>query len=171
MTLILDITGPARWELAYSTVEEAPADRVRFKSQYNRLIDPFDLPITFDSHVLAVGAIYKKAPPTWYNAGQLIQLVDRTSINDPSWDENGSTPEPVIIDRKNVRLNQSLELLVFQKVSGEMRLGFNPRPWIPRLLLRIFAYRGPVSNSTDDLVDAARAQLTTMDAKLDRLLQ
>jgi len=168
VSLQIDVTGAGKWNLAYTTAKQAPEDRVRFRSQYRRLIDSFDIPITFTSHVIAVGTRYLSAPATWYNAGQLLQLQTGATINDPdAWDAGYTGTEPIIISRKNVRLNQSLEMFFMQPVGSELRLGFNPRPWIPEFSMGIYEFVGSTSDTTEDLINAARAQLTTVEAKVD----
>lgn len=167
----IDITGPGRWELAYAGAKEATAERQKNSRLFRRLIDPFDIPVVFDSHIIAAAATYKQAPVTWYNCGNFIQLVLGTTINDPdAWNQGYTGMEPMIVGRRRLRLNQSLELFVFDPVSREMRLGFDPLPWIPRFSFGIYQYIGPATDSTEDMIEALQAQLTVMDAKLNTIL-
>lgn len=168
MTLQIDVTGSEKWNLSYTTAKQAPEDRVKFRSRYKRLIDPFDIPVTFASHIIAVGTRYLKAPATWYNAGQLVQVATGATINDPdAWDAGYTGTEPIIISRKNVRLNQSLEIFFMQPVGSELRLGFNPRPWIPEFSMGVYEFLGSTLDTTEEMIEAARAQLTTVEAKVD----
>ncbi|MEQ9671313.1 hypothetical protein [Coleofasciculus sp. G2-EDA-02] len=167
MTLQIDVTGSGKWNLTYTVAKQASEDRKKFNSRYKRLIDPFDIPIIFESHVIAVATRYLNAPTTWYNAGQLIQLAIGATINDPdAWGEGYGESEPIIISRKNVRLNQSLEIFFMEPVGSELRLGFNPRPWIPEFSMGIYEFLGTTFDTTEEMIEATRAQLTTMEAKI-----
>ena len=175
MSLNIDVTGPGRWELAYAAGKDTPPERKTnrfYKRQHGRLIDPFDIPVVFDSHIIAAAAAYIEAPTTWYNCGNFIQLVLGTTINEPdAWNQNYTGSEPMVVDRKRLRLNQSLELFIFQPVSAEMRLGFEPLPWIPRFSFGIYQFLGTATDTTEDLINAARTQLVPMDSKLNTILE
>ena len=149
MTLQIDVTGSGKWNLAYTTAKQTTEDRKRFNSRYKRFIDPFDIPVTFNTHIIAVGTRYLNAPTTWYNAGQLIQIATGATVNDPdAWDAGYTGNEPIIISRKNIRLNQSLEIFFMQPVGSELQLGFNPRPWIPEFSMGIYEFTGETTNTT-----------------------
>ncbi|MEL7143302.1 MAG: hypothetical protein AAGL08_13890 [Cyanobacteria bacterium J06573_11] len=170
MSTQFDVQGPDKWELTYVDTKVAPDGRNRYIRRRGPLIEPFDVPIVFDSHVLAISATYLAAPETWYNCANIIQLATGATIDDPGiWADGYTGTEPIIIDRKRLRLNQSLELFQFQPVSSELRIGIQPLPWIPQFSFGIYQFRGTVEDTTENLVNAARAQLTTVEAKVDYL--
>lgn len=171
MSIQINVQGPGKWELAYVDSKFAPPERLRYRRNYRRLIDPFDVPIVFDSHILAMGASYPGAKSTWFNCADVIQLATGATIDDPGvWNDGYTGTEPIIIDRKRLRLNQSLELFQFQPVSSELRIGINPLPWIPEFSMGIYVFRGDVIDTLEEQIDAARAQLVSIETKVDSLL-
>lgn len=172
MSIRLDVQGPNKWELIYTDTKTAPNDRNRYSRRTGPLIEPFDVPVVFDSHVLAIGASSQAAKPTWFNCANLIQLAIGATIDDPgTWADNFTGTEPIIISRQTLRLNQSLELFQFQPVSNELRIGMSPMPWIPEFSYGIYQFNGAVEDTTEELIDAARAQLVTIEAKIDNFQQ
>ncbi|MDV3352059.1 hypothetical protein QGP82_25485 [Leptothoe sp. LEGE 181152] len=169
MTLKLDVTGTGKWELAYLDTVVAEPERLRFRRNHRRLIDTFDIPLVFDTHILAVAASYAQAPATWYNCADIIQVVIGATIDDPDIWESSTGVESIVIGRQRLRLNQSLELFIFQPVSSDLRISFSPLPWIPEFSFGIYAFRGQATNSIEEKIDAARAQLVTIEAKIDLL--
>lgn len=170
MSLDIDVSGVGKWELAFVATAAAGPDKVRFRSRYNRLIEPFDIPIIFDTHVLAVAASYGAAPHTWFNCADLVHIATGATIDDPEiWNETTGA-EAIVIERKRLRLNQSLELFVFQQASTDLRLTMSPMPWIPEFSFGIYAFRGDATIALEEKLDSARAQLVTIEAKIDSLL-
>lgn len=170
MSTRIDVQGPNKWELTYTETRTSADGRQRYTRYYGPLIEPFDVPIVFDSHVLAIGASFKDAPATWYNCANIVQLATGATIDDPGvWAEGFTGTEPIIVSRKQLRLNQSLELFQFLPVSNELRIGIEPMPWIPKFSYGIYQFRGAVEDTTEDLIQAARAQLVSIEAKIDNL--
>lgn len=170
MSIRFDVQGPGKWELMYTDTKVSPDGRNRFRRREAPLIEPFDVPVTFDSHVLAIGATSQAARPTWFNCANIIQLATGATVDDPGdWADGFTGSEPIIISRHRLRLNQSLELFQFQPVSPELRIGISPMPWIPEFSYGIYQFNGTVEDTTEDLIEAARAQLATIEAKVDIL--
>lgn len=170
MSIRFDVQGPEKWELTYYDTKTSPDGRNRYRRRQGALIEPFDVPVVFDSHILAIGASYPSAPETWFNCANIIQLATGATIDDPGvWADGYSGTEPIIISRQRLRLNRSLELFQFEPVSNELRIGIHPMPWIPEFSYGIYQFRGQVDDTTEDLIQAARAQLTTVEAKVDTL--
>ena len=145
MSTRFDVQGPNKWELTYVDTKTAPDDRSRYTRWQGPLIEPFDVPVVFDSHVLAIGASYLAAPATWFNCANIIQLATGATIEDPGiWADGYTGTEPIIVSRQMLRLNQTLELFQFQPVSNELRIGIQPMPWIPEFSFGIYQFRGVV---------------------------
>lgn len=172
MSIRFDVQGPNKWELVYTDTKASLDGRNRFRRQQAPLIEPFDIPVVFDSHILAIGASSQAARPTWFNCANIIQLATGVTVDDPGdWADGFTGSEPIIVSRQQLRLNQSLELFQFQPVSNELRIGFIPMPWIPEFSYGIYQFNGVVEDTTEDLIQAARAQLTTVETKIDNLQQ
>lgn len=170
MTLKIDVAGTGKWELAYVDTVIAPPDRLTLRRSRRRLIDAFDIPLVFDTHILAIAASYADAPATWYNCADIIQVAIGATIDDPGIWQDSTGVEAIVVGRKRLRLNQSLELFIFDPVSADLRISFSPMPWMPEFSFGIYAFRGQATDNIEEKIDAARAQLVTMEAKIDALL-
>jgi hypothetical protein len=133
------------------------------------LIEPIELPISVSSRVLAVSAIYAQAPPTWNLAGYLYQEIQGINLDDSlTWGEMGGSPAVVDASKRRVQLNAT-QLFVFPRLASESRFRFEAAYWMPRLNLGIWEYIGAESDSTADLINAARVDLARIEFKVDQL--
>lgn len=161
----IDVGSLNSWQQVYADVFEASPDRLNSRFGNQRLIDPFDIPFTIDSFVVAVSCLYLAAPTTWYNAGQLVQVGAANWFNDPLLPDAGNTQEVAIIQKHNVNLNQSAQILFFTPTTDELRLGFTPRPWIPKFTFILWKYTGAVEDEYLSQFEAIRAQLAAMQSQ------
>jgi hypothetical protein len=167
MTLNLDLTAVGAWELTYyqKLVGNPQNRRIRVP-----LIDPVELPYLTDKHVFLVGATWIGAKPSWVRAGYFYQQINGIRIDDTIIYEGlGTVPSAEIDgDRRLIKLN-TIELVVFPKLSNSYRLRFEALPWIEQVTLGVWEYRGTESDSTEDLINAVRAKLETIEFKIDQL--
>ena len=134
------------------------------------MIDPVEIPVTIEGRVLAVGATYIQAPPTWNVAGFLYQELDQISLNDalvfPDIGSGGLTA--LDTGSRRVLLN-NLQLYIFPRLASEHRYRFEAMRWIPRLTLGIWEYTGAESDSDSETLEAIRVDLARLEAKVDSL--
>lgn len=167
MTINLNLTGLGVWELTYfqRTVGNPANRRVRAP-----LIDPIELPYLTDKHIFLVGASYLAARPTWSRAGYLYQQVDGIHVDDTVVFQGLGRVPTTEIDNSRflIRLN-TVQLINFPIVSETFRLRFEAFPWIPEISLAIWEYRGAETDTTEELLQALRAKLETIEFKIDNL--
>ncbi|MBW4572649.1 MAG: hypothetical protein KME31_33140 [Tolypothrix carrinoi HA7290-LM1] len=166
MSLNLDLTGLGAWELTYFQRIQGNAQNKRVRAP---LIEPVEIPYLTDKHLFLVGATYVNAPPTWQRAGYLYQQIDGIRIDDAVIFEGLGSNSSTAVDaqRQLVRLN-TIQFVNFVQLTETFRLRFEPLPWIPEITLAVWEYRGTESNTTEDLLNAVRAKLETIEFKIDQ---
>lgn len=166
--LEMNLGAPGAWQLKHFGAYTASPERLK-SYKPRTLIDPFGIPIIFNSHIIAIRI--KSLDFNWRWAGSLIQVLPESGIADPEeWDGQEQSLEGVEIDRHSALLNHSIKEMQFKQVSADLRLVFEPRPWLPRFTMAIWEFNGALNDSTEEKIDAARSQLTTIDHKVDELL-
>lgn len=168
MSLNLDLTGLSAWELTYFQRIRGNAQNKRIRAP---LIEPVEIPYLTDKHLFLVAATYTSAPPTWQRAGYLYQQIDGIRIDDAVIFEGLGSNSSTAVDaqRQLVRLN-TIQFVNFVQLTETFRLRFEPLPWIPEITLAVWEYRGTESDTTEDLLNAVRAKLETIEFKIDQQL-
>ena len=149
---VANFSDSALWALAYEEVRIEPQV---FPRRFPA-IDPWVIPITFDSYVFAVAATTNLYQDNWYTAGYLSQNLafPGTGFTIAS----GQTFK--------IPLNRTV-LLVYPKVSSEFELRFSPCGWIIDITLRIWNFNGPIITREEELLDVIRVDLARVEAKVD----
>ncbi|ALF52962.1 hypothetical protein ACX27_09035 [Nostoc piscinale CENA21] len=103
-------------------------------------------------------------------AGYFYQQIDGIQINDAIiFDGLGAVPSTEVdYSRRMIKLN-AIELVQFPKISDTFRLRFEALPWIEELTLGVWEYVGTETDSTEELIQAVRAKLETIEFKIDNL--
>jgi hypothetical protein len=166
MSLNLDLTGFGVWELTYFQKFQGDAQNKRYRLP---LIEPVEIPYLTDKHLFLVAATYLKAPPNWQRAGYLYQQIDGIRIDDSVVFEGLGSNSSTAVDaqRQLLRLN-TIQFVNFVKLTETYRLRFEALPWIPELTLGIWEYLGIESDTNEDLLNAVRAKLETIEFKIDQ---
>ena len=58
---------------------------------------------------------------------------------------------------------------MFPKLTSSYRLRFEAFPWIEQVTLAVWEYRGTETDTTEDLINAVRSKLETIEFKVDNL--
>lgn len=114
---------------------------------------PFELGVLLETPVIAVHAELEGARPTWRFAGHLYQ---RFAIG------SGGAGSPLpYVDAATVAvpLNRP-KLVAFTQWRPEYSLVLVPPFWLETLTFRVFAYTGPISDQTHDLIVAINQRLS-----------
>ena len=166
MTLNLNLTGLGAWELTYFQRIQGNPEYKRFRAP---MIEPVEIPYLTDKHLFLVGATYSKAPPSWQRAGYIYQQIDGIRIDDAVIFEGLGSNSSTAVDanRQLVRLN-TIQFVDFTQLTETYRLRFEALPWIPEITLGIWEYVGTESDTTEDLLNAVRAKLETIEFKIDQ---
>lgn len=167
MTLQLDLTAMGAWELTYYQKLVGNSQNRRARAP---LIDPVELPYLTDSHVFLVGAAWLNAKPTWIRAGYFYQQISGIHVDDTVVFEGlGQVPTTEVDGtRRLIKLN-AIELVMFPKLTSSYRLRFEALPWIEQVTLGVWEYRGTETDTTEDLINAVRSKLETIEFKIDNL--
>ncbi|MBC7971539.1 MAG: hypothetical protein H7Z11_15695 [Verrucomicrobia bacterium] len=165
--LNVDLSGLSSWELSYSQKLVGDPANYRRKPKIP-CIAPLEIPFLFDSRIFLVGA--SNLQKTWFRAGYLYYEVEGIKVDDRLvfTDFPSAASTAADASRHLVPLN-SLDLVVFPRLSDQVRLRFEAVPWLEALTLAIWEYKGRESDSTEDQIEALRSQVATLDFKLDNL--
>lgn len=168
MSLNLNLTGLGAWELTYFQQFQGDLQNKRIRAP---LIDAIEIPYLTDKHLFLVAATYAQAPPTWQRAGYIYQQIDGIRINDAVVFEGLGNNSSTAVDaqRQLIRLN-TIQFVDFTQITETYRLRFEPLPWMPKLTLGIWEYVGTETDTTEDLLNAMRAKLETIEFKIEQKL-
>lgn len=168
MSLNLNLQS-SQWELVFHSSVTGDIRNYQRRPRVSA-IAPIEIPFLFDSRIFLVSAT--NLSKTWFKAGTLYYEVQGLGIDDRVAfpDFPGAPSSSADADRFYVTLN-SLELVRFPRLSSQIRLRFEPVPWLDRVTLALWEYQGEETDTTEDLIQAVRAQITTLDFKVDQLLQ
>lgn len=160
--LDVDLRGPGKWELIYSSKLVPPPG--------GKSIDPVDLPFVAESRFLIIGATCISAKKTWNQAGYLTQVLDQIAVDDRIVYPGLISPPANIADAdcKLIPLN-ALKLVEFSSFSPQFRLHFRILPWIKSLSLAVWQFTGTESDTILEQVELARVDLLRVESKVDRL--
>jgi len=153
MPLSIDVAADGAWSKIY----EETKDIVRTGPTSYLPIAPIEIPFLLESNIIAIGTSSDSAKPTWWLGGTVIQKVDTTVVG-------GS----IELHREKAQLNK-VKMLVLPKYTETFKIEFQVPPWIEDLTLAVWEFQGFSSDAQIDQIEAARAQLTTLDAKLNAL--
>lgn len=166
MSLSLNLSGIGNWELIYFQQFVGDGQQRRLG---NPFIEPIQLPTTTTSHVFLIGASYLEAKPSWSRAGWFYQEVGDINIDNSVIFEGDRSPTTNIdTNRQLIRLNTT-QLIIFPKLSDSYKLRFEPFPWIPKITLAVWEYLGTETDTTEELINAVRAKLETIEIKIENL--
>lgn len=167
MTINLDLTAVGAWELTYYQKLVGNPQNRRIRAP---LIDPVELPYLTDKHVFLVGASWLNAKPSWVRAGYFYQQISGIHIDDTVIFEGlGQVPSTEIDGTRHLIKLNAIELVIFPKLTSNYRLRFEALPWIEQVTLGVWEYLGTEIDTTEDLVNAVRAKLETIEFKIDNL--
>lgn len=155
---LIDLQGQGVWTQVFDERREAAkaTDTVYLP------IPAFEIGFSFESHILAVRCLSTTAKAHWRFAGNLSQ---RFQIG------TGGTASPlpvVTASRLSMRLNRA-DLVRFPALTAAYELLFEPPHWLKDLRLTVWQYSGSESDTTEELIEAARVDLIRIEHKIDAL--
>ncbi|MBW4597470.1 MAG: hypothetical protein KME46_32385 [Brasilonema angustatum HA4187-MV1] len=163
---LADYTRLGNWELTFYQRFVAQSGGEFRRS--TPAIDPIELPYLTDAHIFLIGVTSISANPSWYKAGWLLQQIDNVKIDDTIIFTNLPRTPVTSVDGKQklIPLN-TIQLVTFPKLTDSYRLRFTPVRWLKDLTLGIWEYRGQETDTTEELIQAIRAKLETIEYKID----
>lgn len=155
---LLDLQGQGVWSQVFDERREA----VQATEKVHLPIPAFELGFSFESHILVVRCLSVTAKAHWRFAGNLSQ---RFQIG-----TGGVTsPLPLVTARRiGLKLNRA-DLVQFPRLTTDYELLFEPPHWLKDLRLTVWQYTGPESDTTEEMVEAARVDLIRIESKIDAL--
>lgn len=164
--LTIDLSGVGSWELSYSESFQGTPSNYRKRPKVP-CIAPIEIPFLFDARIFLVGA--SNLQKTWFRAGYLYYEVEGIKVDDRVVFTDFPSASSTAADafRQLIPLN-SLDIVIVPRLSEQIRLRFEPVPWLESVRLAIWEYKGQESNSTDDLIESLRAQVATIEFRLEQ---
>lgn len=155
---LLDLQGQGVWTQVFDELREA----TKLSETFYAPIPAFEIGFSFEAHILAIRCLSQTAKANWRFAGNLSQ---RLQIN------TGGTASPlptVTAEQIALRLNRA-KLVRFPRLTAAYELLFEPPHWLKDLRLTVWQYTGTESDTTEEMVDAARVDLIRIEHKIDSL--
>lgn len=141
---VVSLTNPAYWVEIWGTVVEA--ERSQTNPGHYFPIEDLWCPILPDSRYLNVYVNCPSGPPHWHAGGWLDFGIQ-------SLDLGGQQALTNVQDSKRLILRE-FNLVEVQAFGGPYRVVYSPPYWFPGVELYVWEYIGPVSDSTEDLLEA-----------------
>lgn len=163
--LNLTLSQLGNWQLIYAKVL---VGRTQSNVRGVPLIDIQEVPVLIEERILAVSATYLLAKPTWNTAGWLYQEVDVPLDDGFTFEGIGGPNTTLDVAKERIGLNGN-QLIVFDRVANQHRYRFEAAPWMPQLSLAIWAYTGPESDPTDELIQSLTLDVHRLETKIDAL--
>lgn len=165
--LNLSLSQTGNWQLIYYQVH---AGNLANRGTKIPMIEVIELPVTIASRILAVGASYLAAPPSWYTAGYFYQEVRGIRLDDTLIFPGVSGGSPAVLDasKRRITLN-TIELHIFERLASEHSYRFEPMKWLPKITLGVWQYVGIEADSTEELIETLKVDLTRIEVKVDNL--
>lgn len=162
----IDFTGPNKWRrVFFDTYQGNPANR-RIKAP---LIEPIEIPLLFDKHLLAIQAIYSQARPRWRTSGYLTQVYAGFDMEGTAVTETPATPTyGVDAAKQRIGLN-TIELVYFPRLANDFYLWFDPVHWLPKVTLILWEFQGTVPQTAVEAGESIRNDLIKISLKLDEV--
>lgn len=160
----INFTGPNKWQRVYFNQFKGNTNNLKIKAG---LIDPFELPLLFSQHVLAINASSRDSKPRWRTAGYLTQTYSGISLEGGAVTDTPSSPT-YGVDAANERIGlNTVELLTLPKLSEDFYLWFDPVPWLPSLTLSVWEYQGTETpDRIEELLETVKVDISRIEVKL-----
>jgi len=165
MTVTLDLTGTGKWERAYYHVLNSDPENVKILKKNKRAkipyINPLEIPLLFDKHILAVMAQNSQTPSTWKKAGDLVQVFTGVFHDEPNFDPPLIPTFGVDVESKYIPLN-TLRMYVFSSYAPQFYLWFEPVKWLKKVTLTIWKFVGEQFDSTEEILETIKVDLAVV---------
>jgi hypothetical protein len=159
MSETLQLSNPANWGTPYQTSRQANPYGT---SGLFFPIPPFQIPIQFESPILAISAENQDARAWWILGCRVRQLFDVSS-----------GPLEVASVQRRVLLNRGGTLIQFPRYAPQYRLEVEIPRWHKEMSLTIWEYIGPITDTVEQSVleqaDLIRVDLLRIETKIDAL--
>lgn len=153
--LIADLKNDNNWRQAYQDERSVVFDDA---GGYTPL-PAFEVPITFDTQLLAVRTLSNNAKFTWRFSGVLSHLFELGDVISPLPTASHSY--------HRLRINRS-NLIYFPNFGTDYQLIFEPYWWIKHINLTIWEYTGEITSAAEKLVAEVRdTDLSRIESKVD----
>lgn len=163
---VYGLSGANVWEQVYYQQHLGNPNNKKIKAP---LVEPFEIPILLDRHVLAISAFYAAAPPRWRTAGYLTQTLGNINLGQ----SDGIGSPSGAIDASNVRISlNTTQLVIFPKLSSnDYYLWFDPVPWLPNLTFGVWQFVGSMDDEAMTLIQTVKIDVLRLESKVDSLSQ
>jgi len=142
--LVFQPTDATKWQLLYNShFQRQPKNATE-----DYPIPPQLLPILAEHRVLAVAVNSQAAKSTWRYGGSIIAVLNCGATDFGKVDAA----------RYSLPCNGS-KLVILPGIASTFQLRYEVPWWFPEVALSIYQYIGPVSDSTENLIEQLRSDL------------
>lgn len=152
----LQLGSAANWRSVYQQMHRANPSRRR---GYIPIV-PIQIPILFESHILAAAADSQFAREHWWLGYRIKMLIDV-----PGSDFLDFAAYEVAIP-----VNRGGTLIRLPKLAPQFRLRAEVPFWHEEMLITIYEYTGPYSDSTEALIEERADQIRIDLARIEQRL-
>jgi len=156
--LIVNLGDAANWESIYFGSLSAVVPSGTYKPLP---IPEFTVPIKVSQNIIAVAVSSTAAKASWYFAGYLNQRITTGLIS-------GNLPDSDVVERKRLHLNR-ISIQIFPKLASTYTLSLQFPPWFTQVSFNLWAYIGPQSDSTENLITQLQTTVNQIQTKINSL--
>lgn len=155
----LELSTSTNWQDAYSA--SASATYLPGSTTSHERIPPIEVPLLFDSHVLAVYPDSTTAKDWWITAGWVSRRI-QTGIT------IGGSPDVRATESQKL-IFREINLIIYPNITSTYSLVIDAPYWFDQLSISVWEYIGPVSYSNETLIIDQNIQLDRIEQKIDTL--
>ncbi|NEQ20658.1 MAG: hypothetical protein F6K28_15745 [Microcoleus sp. SIO2G3] len=152
----LELGSAANWRSVYQQMHRANPSRRRGYIP----ITPIQIPILFESHILAAAGDSEFAREHWWLGYRLKMMIDVP----------GTDFLDVAGHEVNIPVNRGGKLIQLPKLAPQFRLIAEVPYWHEEMLITIYEYIGTYSDSTEALIEDRTDQIRIDIARLEQRL-
>ncbi len=159
MSLILQLGNASNWESVYFSTQ--------FAYQINTVppryapIPKIVVPTQLESHILAVYVSCTPLKSSWHFAGWLSQKIF-TGLT------VGGTTDAESVQRRKIWLNK-ITLIRLEKLANSYSIAIEVPKWFQSVSIQVWEYIGPVSDSTEVLIEGLKTDIVRLESKIDAI--
>lgn len=162
-----------RWKRVYFQTHQGDPNNTKI---YAPLIAPFEIPLLFNRHILAITVICQNVKPKWRTSGYLNQTYSGINLEEAGNISTVNSPSAgVDAASKRIGINV-LQLVMFPRLANTFYLWFDPVHWLPKITLSIWEFQGTETDNTQEkianleaLLLESRANIAMLQGSLDAI--
>ncbi len=160
MALTWDPENSSNWELTYSD-QRFEEQREGYLPRRKR-IQPFVIPVLISSPLIAIWTDSDGKNDTWNLAGWVRGAIAVPSLINDIKLLNGPS--------QALQLREATRFDFTANPASSYQLRIFPQRYLPDLRIKVYEYRGPIGDSTEELITVTRVDLARIETRINALL-